>query len=165
MIDKEFYNGYCVNTTHTENKETNRKHYQKLVNKQLKEEWDKVCDRYLATFCEKHDYTYEPVAWVGSDPGTIADVSDMFIKMDDIRYDIDNDVPEEYFSKWYWKSVELHELGVDNYMNYPSYCKGAPDIWTEEKIEGLRKAHQRVEETKRQLEKLLEEYKNDKKLF
>ena len=125
--------------------------------------WKDACNEYLQVFCEKHEYQYEPDMWVGSNPGTIAMIGDMFVSMENIRYDIDNDIPEEYFEKWYWKSLELDEIGVEHWMNYESYCKGAPDIWTEERMEEIRKARSRVEESKRKFEELIKEYQEENK--
>lgn len=132
------------------------------MKKTLNEQWTKLCNQYLLEFCNKHDYILEPDPWVCDDVGTIANICDMFIAMEIIRYDIDNDVPEEYFEKWYWKSLDLYELGVTNWMNYPSYCKGAPDVWTEERMQELRESKKRVEQAKADLEKLIDDTKHNK---
>lgn len=122
-----------------------------------KAHWRDVCNEYLETFCKKHGYTYEPDMWVGDDPGGITEVCDMFVHLDDIRYDVDNDVPEDYFAKWYWKGLEVYELTGKKYMNYPSYCKGAPDGWTEERLEKIREANKRIKEKEEELRQLIEE--------
>lgn len=127
----------------------------------LKYLWRDTCNEYLRIFCTKHGYEYEPDMWVADNPGTIVMIGDMFVSMENIRYDVDNNVPEEYFEKWYWKSLDLHELGVEHWMNYESYCKGAPDIWTDERMEEIRKARARVAETKKQLEDLVKEYQKE----
>lgn len=123
----------------------------------LKSNWKEICNRYLKEFCERHGYKYEPDMWVGSDPGTIIEVSDMFVSMENIRYDVDNEVPVDYFSDWYWKSIELGELGVEHWMNYPSYCKGAPDEWTEERMNRLRESKKRLEEARESFRQTLAE--------
>ena len=56
--------------------------------------WKDVCNEYLEAFCWKHGYTYDKYVWVGDDPGTVANIGDLFVGMDDIRYDIDNNIPE-----------------------------------------------------------------------
>jgi hypothetical protein len=81
----------------------------------------------------------------------------MFISMEHIRYDIDNNIEETKFEKWYWKAIEIFELTGQDFMNYESFCKGAPDIWTEEKIEKLREAHMRVYEAEEALRQEIEE--------
>lgn len=130
----------------------------------LKTRWSEICDEYLRVFCERHEYEYDPYMWVGSDPGTIIEVCDMFVSMENIRYDVDNNIDPELFHKWYWKSLELSQLGVEHWMNYPSYCKGAPDEWTEERMQRLREANKRVEEAKRELQDEIDSYKQ-KSLF
>lgn len=110
--------------------------------------WKEICNRYLMEFCHKHDYRYEPDTWIGGDPGTIIEVCDMFVSMENIRYDVDNNIPDGVFEKWYWKQLELFELGVEHWMNFPSYCKGAPDEWPEERMQRLRDAHKRLEQAK-----------------
>lgn len=121
--------------------------------------WEKVCHRYLFAFCRRHDYTYDPDNWIGGDVGTTIEVCDMFIHMDDIRYDVDNNVPVSLFAEWYWKDLEVYELtdGREKYMNFPSYCKGAPDNWTPERLEALKEGKRRVREANEALEKIIKD--------
>ena len=127
----------------------------------LKSEWQILCSMYLRKFCDKHKYTYEPDCWVANNPGTIACVNDMFVSMEDIRYDIDNDIPEEYFEKWYWKAVDVYSLTEQKYMNYSSFCQGAPDQWTEERLNSIREAKQRVLDAQYALEQEINKYKKE----
>jgi hypothetical protein len=129
-----------------------------MDNKQnIQERWRDICQEYLKLFCDKHEYSFEDCFWVTDNYGTIACVSDMFISMEHIRYDIDNNIEETKFEKWYWKAIEIFELTGQDFMNYESFCKGAPDIWTEEKIEKLREAHMRVYEAEEALRQEIEE--------
>lgn len=129
-----------------------------MNNKQsTQERWKEICQEYLKLFCDKHEYSFEDCFWVADDYGTIACVSDMFISMEHIRYDIDNNIEETMFEKWYWKAIEIFELTGQDFMNYESFCKGAPDIWTEEKMEKLREAHMRVYEAEEALRQEIEE--------
>lgn len=129
-----------------------------MDNKQnIQERWRDICQEYLKLFCDKHEYSFENCFWVTDNYGTIACVSDMFISMEHIRYDIDNNIEETKFEKWYWKAIEIFELTGQDFMNYESFCKGAPDIWTEEKIEKLREAHMRVYEAEEALRQEIEE--------
>lgn len=129
-----------------------------MDNKQnIQERWRNICQEYLKMFCDKHEYSFEDCFWVTDNYGTIACVSDMFISMEHIRYDIDNNIEETKFEKWYWKAIEIFELTGQDFMNYESFCKGAPDIWTEEKIEKLREAHMRVYEAEEALRQEIEE--------
>ena len=129
-----------------------------MNNKQsTQERWREICQEYLKLFCDKHEYSFEDCFWVADDYGTIACVSDMFISMEHIRYDIDNNIEETMFEKWYWKAIEIFELTGQDFMNYESFCKGAPDIWTEEKMEKLREAQMRVYEAEEALRQEIEE--------
>lgn len=129
-----------------------------MNNKQsTQERWRDICQEYLKLFCDKHEYSFEDCFWVADDYGTIACVSDMFISMEHIRYDIDNNIEETMFEKWYWKAIEIFELTGQDFMNYENFCKGAPDIWTEEKMEKLREAHMRVYEAEEALRQEIEE--------
>lgn len=129
-------------------------------NYSLKLEWRILCNKYMKNFCEKHNYEYSPACWVADDPGTIANIGDMFVSMENIRYDIDNNIPEEYFEKWYWKSVEVYELVGEKFMNYESFCKGCPDYWTEDKLDSIRKAKQRVIDARDALEREINNQKS-----
>lgn len=40
----------------------------KLTREELRLSYNAVCNAYLAAFCEKHGYDYEPDAWVGDAP-------------------------------------------------------------------------------------------------
>ena len=129
-----------------------------MDNKQsIQERWRDICQEYLKLFCDKHEYSFEDCFWVADDYGTIACVSDIFISMEHIRYDIDNNIEETMFEKWYWKAIEIFELTGQDFMNYESFCKGAPDIWTEDKMEKLREAHMRVYEAEEALRQEIEE--------
>ena len=126
----------------------------------LKVIWKDICNEYLRRFCAKHDFTYDPDMWVGGDPGTIIEVCDMWTNIHDIRYDVDNHIHPDVFSAWYWKSLELHELGVEHWMNYESYCKGAPDEFDEARMERLREAKKRVQEAEVAFKKEIEDAKS-----
>lgn len=126
----------------------------------LKSEWQILCNMYLKKFCDKHEYSYDPDGWVANDPGTICMIGDMFVSMDNIRYDIDNDIPEEMFEKWYWKSLDVYELVGEKFMNYENFCKGCPDYWTEDKLESIRKAKQRVIDARDALEREINNHKS-----
>lgn len=127
--------------------------------KYLQEKWQRICNTYLQVFCKRHGYQFDPTDWVGigeENIGTIVEVNDMYLHMDDIRYDVDNQVPIDYISRWYYKRNELHELGV-NYMNFPSFCKGAPDPWTKEKIDELHQVQDKVLCVRNNIERMISE--------
>ena len=132
--------------------------------KTRQERWNELCNEYLKEFCDKHEWQYEPDMWVAGNIGTIVMIGDMFVSMNNIRYDVDNNIPTDYFAKWYWKSIEISDLtdGAENYMNYENYCKEAPDYWTEERLQKIRASKKRVEEAKNELLKAIEDTRKGK---
>jgi len=125
-------------------------------NESLKDSWNAVCDEYLRAFCDKHEMSPEPFPWIGGSPGTVACVGDMFVGMEDLRYDIDNDIDEEKFCNWYWRSLDHKMLNL-RYLNYRSYCKGAPEPFTDDELEEFRKRQKRIEGLKQELEDMVKE--------
>lgn len=123
----------------------------------IRYEWIQLCNEYLQQFCHRHDYKYEPDMWVANDYGTIACVNDMYVTMEVIRYDVDNCIDTDCFESWYWKGLEVYELTGNRYMNYKAYTQGAPDIYTEEKLNSIREAKKRVDVAKELLQKEIED--------
>ena len=97
-----------------------------------------ACNAYLAAFCEKHGYDYEPDAWVGDDPGGIAEVGDLFVSMADMLTDIDRDAPKEEYIKYYDYCMRVGGIcdGKLNTPNYDSWLRGCPRM-DEEQIARL----------------------------
>ena len=82
---------------------------------ELKKLFGKLCKIYVDIFCKKHELQFS--GWVANNPGTAATCSDYYINFDDIRYDIDNDIPEDKFTIWY-------DLGMNgNRINYDAFCR------------------------------------------
>lgn len=124
---------------------------------ELKKKYNEICNEYLYKFCLKNGFEYDPFMWIADNVGTIIMIADMFVNMEDIRYDVDNNIPKGKFNDWYWKSVELHEFGV-SWMNYESYCKGAPDKYTPEVMEKLRNSFYKIEDAKKEFEEMINNY-------
>lgn len=94
--------------------------------------------RLCGRFCEKHGYDYEPDAWVGDDPGGIAEVGDLFVSMADMLTDIDRDAPKEEYIKYYDYCMRVGGIcdGKLNTPNYDSWLRGCPRM-DEEQIARL----------------------------
>ncbi len=131
-----------------------------MILKQLKLKYEEACDGYLREFCSKNGFDYEPDMWVAGDVGTIAMVGDMFVTMSDIRYDVDNNIPNGKFYTWYWKNLELHEYDIP-YMNYESYCNGAPDKYTDVEMKKIREGRDKINKAKREFEDLIRSFKEN----
>ena len=83
----------------------------------LKDKLDKLIDQYTDLFCKKQDVDAD--GWIGDLKGGINCFSDAFLSFDDIRTDIDLEVPKGMIFNWYWDSVES---GLN--INYQSYIRG-----------------------------------------
>ncbi len=133
------------------------------MEKTLKEQYAEICLEYLRAFNAKHELDMEDYelkqCWIGDEVGGIADLDDMFINFDDIRYDIDNKVSRNKIFDWYWNSVERAELKV-KYMNYPAYCKGAPDPITPEDLKEIKECRKRLEEARKAFYDSIKDYED-----
>lgn len=110
----------------------------KLTREELRLNYNAACNAYLAAFCEKHGYDYEPDAWVGNDPGGIAEVGDLFVSMADMLTDIDRDAPEEEYIKYYDYRMRVGGIcgGKLETPNCDSWLRGCPRM-DEEQIARL----------------------------
>ena len=109
----------------------------------LKQQYWNACDAYVFAFCEKHGYNFDDARWVSDRAGGIAEVCDYFVDMATIMDDIDLDVPEEEFVRWYDYTLELRSIGVQTLPNFRSWVKGCPRM-SEQDIAELRALHQNV---------------------
>lgn len=131
----------------------------------LKLDWIRVCNDYLRAFCERHDIENIDYdlnrnnVWVGNKPGTTACIGDMFVSMDDIRYDVDHVIHPDAFSKWYWTSVDRAELGI-KYMNYESFCRGCPDPISPEQLEKILESRERLIKARNEFYQAIDEYRD-----
>lgn len=124
----------------------------KPTREELKLNYTAACNAYMAAFCEKHNFDYEPDAWVGGDPGGIAEINDLFVSMDDMRADIDRDAPEEEYIKYYDYCARVGAIGHGELStpNYDSWLRGCPRI-NEERIAFLESLQERVARAKASL--------------
>lgn len=122
---------------------------------QLKKSYEAACESYLKEFCSRHDYGYDPDSWVGSDAGTIACVSDLFVDMVTIRTDVDRDAPECEFIKWYDYCLRLGMLNAKS-PNYDSWLRKCP-IRSEDDILDMEKRREYIEGLEKELKKMCEQ--------
>ncbi len=122
----------------------------KMLGKTMKESWEALCNEYLRLFCEKHGFEYDPNDWVGGKEGigTVCCLSDYWLDLETIRFDIDNAIPAEKFFEYedYDSKIRDIELSFDLlynppreegrmiHINYRSFCKGCPRPYTDEKL-------------------------------
>lgn len=117
----------------------------KLTREELRLNYDAACYAYLAAFCEKHGYDYDPAAWVCNTPGGIAEVGGMAVSMADILADIDLDAPEDEYAKYYDYCIRVGSIadGKLETPNYDSWLKGCPRM-DEEQIARLEELNRDV---------------------
>lgn len=127
--------------------------------------YENAVHEYCHAFCRKHGYHYDPDGWVGEGVGGIVLVGDYYINFDDIRYDIDNDVPEDIFIKYYDYTLEIASLdegtGKMTNVNYKHFIYGLRP-YSEEQLEKIRQAKERVAEARAALEECIAEEKDRK---
>jgi hypothetical protein len=88
----------------------------------LRKDFNTARDNYAKAFCEKHEFVLEfDNYWIGE---CILGVSDYYVNLEDLMYDIDKDIDKGIFFKWYDYSIEQHYKGVPS-VNYKSYINGA----------------------------------------
>lgn len=132
-----------------------------MENNKLKERFKEIVNDYMYAWAEKHEYDYEEDMWVADNYGTICMVGDMFVSFDDVRYDIDNNLPEHIFDEWYWYSLEISEMGCKANVNLKSYAMGYRPF-SDEQLELIRSTSRRIKEQQVDLERLLEQTKANK---
>lgn len=89
----------------------------------LKQDFFDVVEGYMDAFCKKHDVTVDH--WPGNDIGGVCGLSnDTFLNFDDIRMDIDRDLPKQMIWEWYYAELEAHWAGVGS-VNLDHWSNGA----------------------------------------
>lgn len=123
------------------------------MSKTLKDDFTDICNRYIKRFCEKHDLCFE--GWVADRVGETAEIGDMFLSLDDIRFDIDTEQVVGKIEKWWDYSYDLAMLECPKTINYRAWCEGAPLPYTQVQLHKIRLAHNDVVTAKQVLEDLL----------
>lgn len=135
----------------------------------LQDDYKDICFRYLCKFNQKHELDLDAYelhnCWVGGEVGGIADLNEMFLNFDDIRYDIDNNILGDKIFDWYWNSVERAEMKI-KYMNFESYCKGAPDPVPEQELVRIKMLQKKLQDVYGEFMDSIEQYKEkDSSIF
>lgn len=129
-----------------------------MENKELvKRKYEDACNDYLKLFCEKHGFDYEEAvkSWVADEVGGVCWLSDFAISFEDMKTDIDMDAPKEEYWSYHEYAVEAYGLGF-NCPNYKNWTRGCPRL-SEEQIESIRKAKNRADYAKDELERIIKE--------
>lgn len=83
-----------------------------------KQRFENCIMQYIEKFCKKHSLEFE--GWIGDYFGEVAYLSDLTVDMNDIRFDIDNNIDKHLYKEHYYYNLENSKT-----INYRSYVKGA----------------------------------------
>ena len=88
----------------------------------LKERYEAICEEYRKLFLEKQDFSFS--YWIADEVGGVLSCNEeYYFNMDEIRYDIDNDVEvglilqaQNDFLDAYYKNEETKHINYKNYV-------------------------------------------------
>lgn len=72
----------------------------------LQEQFNKIANKYIKAFSKKQDFVLD--FWVADIIGDTAFFADMCFSYDNIRLDVDYNVPKGEIVKWYNFAIEEH---------------------------------------------------------
>lgn len=120
--------------------------------KNITERYKDIVVEYCNKFAERHggifDENDQSDFWIQD---SVIFFNDMYIDLNDIRYDVDNEPEEHLFIEWYDRMSECYGLGL-TFPNYSAYLKGAPHP-SDKEIEKFRQQHDKLIELKEDLER------------
>ena len=91
---------------------------------ELKNKYKKIVEQYLMAFVEKQELDIENCYWVADRVGEILSVNEQYyFSLDEIRFDVDNNVEEGLIFKWQDKSVDNYFKKRKYKVNYENYLK------------------------------------------
>lgn len=121
--------------------------------------YEEGCNLYLHLFCEKHRFNAEhpETFWVANNIGGVAFIGEYPVDMEIMRYDIDNDIPEDQWLRWHDYSLECTALGLTS-PNYKSWLKGCP-TYSQEQLDEVKRLRHNVHEAQCILEDFIKNIK------
>ena len=86
----------------------------------LKQEYIDIVDKYLFAFIRKQNIKFD--GWVGNDIGGVAQfIEQYYFSFNDIRMDIDNNVPKGIILDWQNDNIDNNSNDEGIIVNYKSY--------------------------------------------
>lgn len=85
--------------------------------KDLKKQYEKICDDYIKVFCKKQGMDFE--YWIVDQVGGIVCCNDFYFNFLDIVWDINNNQPKGKIVDWYFESLDNPKKAI----NYTTYTK------------------------------------------
>ena len=87
----------------------------------MRKKYEDLCNEYAKLFAKKHDLNFDYWIGYGHQVGGVASFSETYyFNIENIRLDIDNDVPKKVALKWYEDSINHYytQQGDINYFSY-----------------------------------------------
>ena len=81
--------------------------------KDLKNQYELVCNEYVRLFCKKQEMEF--YGWAAQVVGEVACCNDFYFNFSDIVLDVNTMQPKSAIIDWYYNDIEI---------NYYSYTKG-----------------------------------------
>ena len=73
----------------------------------------------VLNFMKKHDFDYADIEWV--DRCNLIIIQDYYIDFETVKYDISNNIPENYFTKWYDEQIIAGQKKSS--ISFEKWCK------------------------------------------
>ena len=127
----------------------------KVITNILKEDYARIADDYMCAWCLKHEYDYDAISRMDDDY-RVCEAGDIYLSLDDVRYDINNNLPENVFEDYYWYASDVAMYAPDISITLPQYNAGYRPF-TRIELEKLKDAHERLMQAKDEYETLLDE--------
>ena len=90
----------------------------------LKERYEAICEEYRKVFLEKQGFHYS--YWIADEIGGVLSCNEeYYFNINDIRYDIDNDIEVGLILKAQNDFLEAYDKNKDTkHINYKNYVRG-----------------------------------------
>jgi hypothetical protein len=91
--------------------------------KQINSEYEKACNEYIEMFCKKQDLEFD--YWIGGVCEVAGFISQYYFNLSDIIHDLNTKQKKGLILQWQDDGIDAHFRGIDENINYKSYCMGA----------------------------------------
>lgn len=136
----------------------------------LKQNYQNACNAYLKTFGLNYKlFSREDVLspedltnmWILEEPGTIAEICDYSVNMEEIILCVDENVPFNEFERWYQYNLDLSCIDISvPRINLKSWLGGCPRK-TQKQIDEMIKTADKKNIAYSEFQKALDDFKKD----
>lgn len=89
--------------------------------KRLHETYDEVCETYKQRLLEQFDFNKDDTYWIGNVVGETLDIIGLyFLSIQDIVLIVDNAMPYDEFTKWYYQWTDndnRYRINLEHWFN------------------------------------------------